>query len=80
MCRHVNWYSIDRQMDSLAKLRPLDFIRVLPGHGRRMGFEDKAAKDAYLDLTIAATKKDIAAEGTGRALFEAAPQPLLTTY
>ncbi|KAK9826282.1 hypothetical protein WJX74_005700 [Apatococcus lobatus] len=77
--RRVNWYSIDHQMESLAKLRPLDFVHVLPGHGRRMSFGDKAAKDEYIDLTIAATKKDIAADGTGHNVFKDAPQPLSTT-
>lgn len=80
MCRRVNWYSIEHQMESLDKLRPLEFVHVLPGHGRRMSFKDKAAKDEYIDLTIAATKRDIAADGSGRSVFQGTRQPLFTTY
>lgn len=66
-------------MESLTKLKPLDFLHVLPGHGRRMSFQDTAAKGAYIDLTVAATKQDIAESGTGPTVFRDAPQPLSTT-
>lgn len=66
-------------MESLTKLKPLDFLHVLPGHGRRMSFQDTAAKDDYIDLTVAATKQDIAESGTGHVVFRDAPQPLSTT-
>ena len=56
-------------MESLEKLKPLDFLHVLPGHRRRMSFKDKAAKDAAIDLTIAVEKANLVEPGAGRKIF-----------
>lgn len=56
-------------MESLEKLKPLDFLHVLPGHRRRMSFKDKAAKDAAIDLTIAVEKANLVEPGAGRKVF-----------
>ena len=56
-------------MVSMEKLKPLDFLHVLPGHQRRMSFPDHAAMNAAVDLTIAAEKADIREPGAGRKVF-----------
>lgn len=35
-----NDYSIDVQLENVKTLLDLDFIRILPGHGRRVEFKD----------------------------------------
>ena len=49
-----NWHSLEQQISSVAKLRGLDFLHVLPGHGRRAGFADAAEREAALELVLAA--------------------------
>ncbi len=51
-----NWYSVSKQLDSVAKLRGLPFVRILPGHGRRASFPSAEAKDAALDALLAARR------------------------
>ncbi len=39
----MNWYSVERQVESIAKLDApdeLDFLHVLPGQGRPGSFAD----------------------------------------
>lgn len=38
--RAYNWYNVDLQLESVAKLLHYDFLHVLPGHGRRISFSD----------------------------------------
>ena len=52
--RDFNWHSVEQQVSSVAKLRGLDFLRVLPGHGRRAEFADAAEREAALELLLAA--------------------------
>lgn len=47
-CRAYNWHSVPQQLDSVAKLRGMDFLRVLPGHGRRTSFRDGEEREAAL--------------------------------
>ena len=79
ICRRYNWYSLEVQMDSLNKLKQVDFLHALPGHGRRMSFRDAVAKDEYIDLTVMSTKQDSSANGTGCNVVDRAPQPISTT-
>ena len=32
--RAYNWYNVDLQLESVAKLLDYDFMHILPGHGR----------------------------------------------
>ena len=47
----------------------LDFLHVLPGHGRPMSFEDQAAKNAYIDLTAAAETEEGKQSGAASRIF-----------
>lgn len=38
--KRVNWYSVELQLQSTAKLRDLPFLNLLPGHGRPGVFKD----------------------------------------
>lgn len=40
-----NDYSTEVQLESLRKLLDYDFLRVLPGHGRKILFESKEERD-----------------------------------
>lgn len=42
------WHSLELQLASVAALVDHDFRHLLPGHGRRVHFLSKAAKDAAL--------------------------------
>lgn len=37
-CRNYNWYSVEKQLDSVAMLADLPFLHVMPGHGRPGSF------------------------------------------
>ncbi|KAJ7300207.1 hypothetical protein O6H91_Y037800 [Diphasiastrum complanatum] len=50
--RDYNWYSVRMQIDSTRLLLPLDFVWVLPGHGRRIKFTDVDAKNTALQKLI----------------------------
>ena len=41
-----NHHSKAVQMESVRKLLDYDFLHVLPGHGRRISFENAAERDA----------------------------------
>ncbi|GAQ88104.1 metallo-beta-lactamase family protein [Klebsormidium nitens] len=51
--RGVNWYSVSKQIDSVRKLIPLDFLWLLPGHGRRYHFESEADRREKLEELVA---------------------------
>lgn len=38
--RQVNWYSVPKQVESVALLRNYDFLFLLPAHGRRLRLRD----------------------------------------
>ncbi len=69
LCRHFNQHSLEQQIDSLRALKPLDFLHVLPGHGRPMSFKDQATKDAYIDLTAAAETQEGLESGAAHSMF-----------
>lgn len=46
-----NWYSMDIQLESVKALLPLDFVWILPGHGRRAKYNNVEEKnEAIHDL------------------------------
>lgn len=49
-----NWHSVEQQLGSAAALRDLDFLHLLPGHGRRARFTDAADRRRQLDELLAA--------------------------
>ena len=49
-----NWHSVSQQLDSVAGLRQLPFLTVLPGHGRRAQFGDAAEREEQLAALLAA--------------------------
>jgi hypothetical protein len=52
--RAFNWHSVAQQLDSAAALRQLEFLHLLPGHGRRADFADAADRVRQLDAMLAA--------------------------
>eukprot|EP00249_Psilotum_nudum_P006984 c20215_g1_i1 orf=182-1219(+) len=46
--RNYNCHSVELQIESVQTLVPLDFIWILPGHGRRIMFKDVQEKNAAL--------------------------------
>ncbi len=52
--RGYNWHSVEQQLDSVAKLRDLDFLHILPGHGRRWQAADAADRQRHIDELLAA--------------------------
>lgn len=40
-----NWYSVPKQVSSVAKLKSLDFLTVLPGHGRIAQFHNAEERE-----------------------------------
>lgn len=52
--RAFNWHSVAQQLDSAAALRQLEFLLLLPGHGRRADFADAADRVRQLDAMLAA--------------------------
>lgn len=48
----VNWYSHSLQIESVSSLIGLEFLHVLPGHGRQASFPDGASRDGALKETI----------------------------
>lgn len=52
--RAYNWHSVAQQLDSVAALRQLRFLTVLPGHGRRAQFADASERERQLGLLLAA--------------------------
>lgn len=52
--RAYNWHSVAQQLDSVAKLRDLDFLHILPGHGRRWQAAGAADRQHRIDELLAA--------------------------
>ncbi|KAJ7564911.1 hypothetical protein O6H91_02G039200 [Diphasiastrum complanatum] len=50
--RDYNWYSVKLQIDSTRSLLPMDFVWVLPGHGRRLKFKDINEKNEAIKNLI----------------------------
>ncbi|KAL3692650.1 hypothetical protein R1sor_006301 [Riccia sorocarpa] len=48
MTTDYNWFSVEKQVESLEALIPFDFTWVLPGHGRRKSFKDVDEKNAAI--------------------------------
>ncbi len=38
-CRGVNWYSVDKQLESVKAILDFDFLHIFPGHGRQHHFD-----------------------------------------
>ena len=49
-----NWHSVEQQLRSVAALRGLPFLHVLPGHGRRAAFGSDAEREAQLAALLEA--------------------------
>jgi glyoxylase-like metal-dependent hydrolase (beta-lactamase superfamily II) len=52
--RAYNWHSVAQQLDSAAALRQLEFLHLLPGHGRRAEFSGSADRVRQVDSMLAA--------------------------
>ena len=52
--RAFNWHSVEMQLRSVQALLHHDWRHLLPGHGRRVHFTCKAAKDAAIKHLLAA--------------------------
>lgn len=52
--RAFNWHSVEAQLRSVQGLLQHDWRHLLPGHGRRVHFTCKAAKDAAIKHLLAA--------------------------
>ena len=52
--RRFNWHSLPAQLESAAALEHVDWLHLLPGHGRRITFESLTAKNAALRHALAA--------------------------
>jgi glyoxylase-like metal-dependent hydrolase (beta-lactamase superfamily II) len=51
--RAYNWHSVPEQVASVAKLVDLEFLTVLPGHGRRWRCESAEQRRAALSELVA---------------------------
>jgi glyoxylase-like metal-dependent hydrolase (beta-lactamase superfamily II) len=60
--RRFNWHSLALQLASVRALEAIDFLHLLPGHGRRVAFESTAAKNAALHHMFAAEAEEEAAQ------------------
>lgn len=52
--RDYNWHSVPLQLESVAKLRGVEFLHCLPGHGRRASFADLGDMRRQLDALLSA--------------------------
>eukprot|EP00899_Mesostigma_viride_P017708 jgi/Mesvir1/25939/Mv20933-RA.1 len=48
------WYSVEKQMESVAKLARLPFLWVIPGHGRMTSFRDEGDKVVAIERLLRA--------------------------
>lgn len=49
--RDFNWHDVDMQLESVAALRELPVLALLPGHGRRKTFvSDQEWKDSLQEM------------------------------
>lgn len=53
-CRRYNWHSVDRQVESVAKIKDLPFLHLLPGHGRPGRFADDEERAQYFSDALRA--------------------------
>ncbi|CAL5223898.1 g6494 [Coccomyxa viridis] len=44
-----NWYSVPKQVESVRKLLPYDFVNICPGHGRPGHLKDAAHKEELIN-------------------------------
>lgn len=44
-----NWFSVEEQLRSVAKLKGYDFLTVLAGHGRNMRFRDAQHRTSAIE-------------------------------
>ena len=51
--RRFNWHSVEMQLEAVHGLLDHDWRHLLPGHGRRVHFTCKAAKDAAIKHLLA---------------------------
>ncbi|MCO5564641.1 hypothetical protein L7F22_018307 [Adiantum nelumboides] len=49
---NFNWFSVDIQMESIKTLLPLDFLWVLPGHGRRAKYNNVEEKNKAINSLL----------------------------
>lgn len=52
-------YSVTRQVGSIQRLLQLDFLWILPGHGRRMKFKDFKEKNVALEKLLASCSRTV---------------------
>ena len=51
--RRFNWHSVEMQLEAVRGLLDHDWRHLLPGHGRRVHFTSKLAKDAAIKHLLA---------------------------
>ncbi|KAL8129658.1 hypothetical protein V2J09_018813 [Rumex salicifolius] len=51
-----NWYSVQLQLESVKLLLDVDFLWILPGHGRRASFKDLDEKNSTLRALLESKK------------------------
>ena len=44
-CRRYNWFSVEKQVESVAKIKDFPFLHLLPGHGRPGHFENASERN-----------------------------------
>lgn len=54
--KRYNWWSVEKQVESVAKLIPIPFLHVYPGHGRRCTFGSDEEKRLALQNLITEEK------------------------
>lgn len=52
--RRYNWHSVERQIESVAKIRDMPFLHLLPGHGRPGQFADDREREEYFSEALKA--------------------------
>ena len=45
LCRRYNWHSVEKQVQSVAKIKDFPFLHLLPGHGRPGHFRDSEERN-----------------------------------
>lgn len=53
-CRAYNWHSVPQQLESAKQLLSLDWLHVLPGHGRPAHFGSLEERDASMHKLLQA--------------------------
>lgn len=47
-----NWYSVEKQVQNIRPFLQMDFLWILPGHGRRIKFENINEKNAAIEKLL----------------------------